>query len=154
MEALIDIAYWYASPLGTFIWMYNADKAPHVLPKFSMDKLVMQEVSYHISTGLSVRLHKKKKAPWPTLPLWIGLYDIQNLKDVEAETKEFKRFTFDTRSFNLYDLHCLVKDHFARVQHPLIHGACHWLEEDPWRYCYHFSRINELLSIVVEWLGK
>ena len=63
MEALIDIANWYASPLGTFIWMYSAMKPPHVLPKFSMDKLIMQEVSYHISTGLATRLHRKKKAP-------------------------------------------------------------------------------------------
>jgi len=63
MEALIDIADWYASPLGTFILMYNAEKAPHVLPNFSMDKLVMQQVSYHILTGLSARLHMKKKAP-------------------------------------------------------------------------------------------
>ena len=76
MEALINITYWYASPLGTFIQMYNVEKALYVLTKFSMDKLVMQEVAYHISIGLSARLHKKNKAPWPTLPLYIGLYEI------------------------------------------------------------------------------
>lgn len=38
------------------------------------------------------------------------------------------------------------------VQHPWIHGACHWPKEDPWRYCYHFSRLNELVNIAVEWL--
>lgn len=132
MEALIDIAHWYASPLGTFIWMYNVKKALHILTKFSMDKLVMQEVSYHISIGLLDRLHRKKKAPWPALPLRIELYEIQNLKHAEAEREEFKRFTFSTRSFNPYDLYCLVKDHYARVQFPWIHGACHWPKEDPW----------------------
>lgn len=111
--------------------MYSEEKAPHVLPKFSMDKLFMQEVSYHMSTGLSARLHRKKKAPWSTLPFWIELYEIQNLKHVEAEMEEFKRFNFGTRSFNPYDPHCLVKDHCARVQHPSINGACHWPEEDP-----------------------
>ena len=45
MEALIDIVDWYASPLGTFIWMYSVEKPPHVLPKFSLDKLIMREVS-------------------------------------------------------------------------------------------------------------
>ena len=104
MEALIDIEDWYASPLGTFIRMYIAEKLPHVLLKFSMDKLVMQEVSYHISIGFSARLHMKKKAPWPTLPFRIGLYEIWNLKHVEVEMEEFNRFTFDTRSFNQYDL--------------------------------------------------
>lgn len=57
MEALIDIVDWYASPLSIFTQMYRVEKPPHVLPKFSMDKLVMQEVSYDISKGLSSRLH-------------------------------------------------------------------------------------------------
>lgn len=49
MEALIDIADWNYSPSDTFIWMYTAKKPPHVLPKFALYKLVMHEVSYHIS---------------------------------------------------------------------------------------------------------
>lgn len=76
MEALIDIDDSYSSPSDTFKRMYNAEKPLHVLPKFALDKLVMQEVSYHISTGLSTRLNWKKKAHWPTLPLQIGLYNI------------------------------------------------------------------------------
>lgn len=51
MEALVNIADWHASPLGTFIWMYNAENAPHILLKLSFDKIVMQEVAYDISTG-------------------------------------------------------------------------------------------------------
>jgi len=66
--------------------------------------------------------------------------------------KEFKRFTLGTRSFNPYDLHYLVKDHCARVYHTWIHRACHWLEEDPWRYCYNSSRLNELVRVDVKWL--
>jgi len=41
-----------------------------------------------------------------------------------------------------------------RVQFQWIHRACHWGEEDPWRYCYNFSRPNELVGITVEWLTK
>lgn len=105
MEALIDMADWYASPLGTFIRM----------SKLSLDKLIMQEVLYHISIGLSARLHRKKNAPCPTLPLWIRWYEIQNFKNVHVETEEFKKFTFGTRSFNMYDMYFFVKDHCARV---------------------------------------
>jgi len=101
-----------------------------------------------------VRLHRKKKAPWPALPLWIELYEIHNIKHAKAETEEFKRFTFGTRIFNPYDPHCLVKDHYARVWFPWIHGACHWPKEDPWRYFYHSSKLNELIGIAVEWLEK
>lgn len=41
MDALIDIADWYASLSGTFIQMYSVEKPSHVPPKFSLDKLVM-----------------------------------------------------------------------------------------------------------------
>lgn len=57
MEALIKIEDLYASPYDTFIQMYNAEKPLHVLPKFFLDKLVMQEVSFHISTRFTTRLH-------------------------------------------------------------------------------------------------
>ena len=62
MEALVNITDWYASPLGTFIRMYNAEKPPQVLSKFSMCKIVMQEVSYHISVGMSVRFGDARDA--------------------------------------------------------------------------------------------
>jgi len=76
MEALLNISDWYASTDGTFIRMYNTEKAPHLLPKFSMNRLVMHEVAYHILTGLLARIHRKKKEPWPILPLPMGLYKI------------------------------------------------------------------------------
>ena len=117
-----------------------------------MEKLVMQEVAYHISTWLLARLHRKKKAPFPALPLLIKLYEIQNFTHVDTKMEEFKRFTFGTRSFNPYDSHFLVKDHCVRVYHPWTHGACHLPEEDPWRYYYNSSRLNELVRVVVEWL--
>lgn len=73
MEALID---WYASLSNTFIQMYSTEKATHVIPKFSLDRFVMQEVAYHIWVGLKTRLHRKKKTPWHALPFCIGLYKI------------------------------------------------------------------------------
>ena len=72
----MNIIDWYASPNGTFIGMYSVEKDLYVLLKFSMDKLVMQEVAYHISTGLLAGLHRKKKPPWSMLPLRVGLYTI------------------------------------------------------------------------------
>lgn len=56
-EALIGIADWYVSLSGTFIRMFSMEKPQYVLPKFSLDILFMQEVAYHISTGLTARLH-------------------------------------------------------------------------------------------------
>lgn len=152
METLIDIANWYALLSDTFIWMYNAEKPLHVLLKFALDILVMQEVPYHISVGLTSRLHRKKKAPWPAVLLCIGLYEIRSFKHVDVEAEQMKKYPFDLQSYNLYDPHCILKDHCARVQFNWIHRACHWVEENPWRYCYNSSRLNELVDFTVEWL--
>jgi len=32
--------------------------------------------------------------------------------------------------------------------------ACHWAKEDPWRYCYNSSRLNEPFGLAVEWILK
>ncbi len=41
MEVFLNITNWYDSPNDTFIRMYIAEKAPHVLPRISTEKLVM-----------------------------------------------------------------------------------------------------------------
>jgi len=69
METTMNIVAWYASLGGTFIRVYGREKPLHVLPSYATDKFFIQEVSYHLSTGLSAAIHRKKKAPWPTLPL-------------------------------------------------------------------------------------
>jgi len=73
MEAIIDMANWYASRGGTFITMFSGEKPLHVLPIYATDKLIMQEVSYNLAIGLLVGLHRKKKSPWP-LFLYITNY--------------------------------------------------------------------------------
>lgn len=75
--------------------MFSEEKPPHVLLKFALGVLVMQEVAYHISTGLTARLQRKKKAPWPTLLLWIRLYEIWSIKQENIEEKLMKKYSFD-----------------------------------------------------------
>jgi len=53
MEALIDIAYWYASPLGTFIRMYNVEKALHVSPVFHGQARHVRGVISHLDRVVS-----------------------------------------------------------------------------------------------------
>ena len=101
--------------------MFGGEKPLHVLPRFSTDKLVMQEISYHPSTGLSATLHRRKKAPWPALLLWIRLYEIKSLKDADVEAKEILKFMFGTKAFNPYDPHVICKNHYGKVYYPWIH---------------------------------
>lgn len=104
-------------------------------------------MSYNLVTVLSAALHRMKKAPWPTLPLQIGLYEIKNFKVSNVKEKEIVKFSFGTQDFNLYDLGGICKDQCVRVYFPWIGGAFHWLEEDPWRICYNASKICELVTL-------
>lgn len=131
--------------------MFGMEKPPHELPRFSIDKLIMKEVAYHISTVLSTRIHNRNKEPWPTLPLRTELYEIRTLIDVDVEISDLENFGFATKSFNPYDPHCICKNHCVKFCYTWIHGACHWPEEDPWRYFYNSSRLNELVNMDVEW---
>jgi len=37
------------------------------------------------------------------------------------------------------------------VYYPWIHWASHWLNEDPWRYCYNSDKLNEQVIMAIEW---
>ena len=63
VEVIVDIAFWYASLSSTLIIVFGREKPPHVLPRYATDKLIMQEVSYHLTTRLLASLHRMKKAP-------------------------------------------------------------------------------------------
>jgi len=76
--------------------VFGGEKPSHVLPRYVIEKLVMQELSYHLSIGLQIMVHREKKAPWRTLPLHIELYKIRNLKVTDVEVKEILRFEFNT----------------------------------------------------------
>jgi len=69
VKAVSKLANWFASLNDTYLIVFGGHKSPHFLPRYATDKLVMQEVAYHLSTGLSWVLQMKKKSPWATLPL-------------------------------------------------------------------------------------
>lgn len=115
MEVIAYIAYWYASPDGTFLRLFSREKSWHDLPKYSMYKIVMEEVSYHLPTWFSTLFHRKNKEPWPTIPLQIGLYKIKNFKVTDTEGKEILKFEFGTRDFNPYDPCGIYTEHCARI---------------------------------------
>ena len=85
----------------------------------------MKDFSYHLATGLLGGLHRKKRVPCPSLPLWIKLYEINILKDVDVEAKEIVKFQFITKDFNLYDPHGIFQDQCMRIYFLWIHETFH-----------------------------
>lgn len=50
------------------------------------------------------------------------MYEINKLKDADAEAKEIVKFEFGAKDFNPYDPHGISKNHCAKVYYPLIHN--------------------------------
>lgn len=97
----------------------------HILPRYATDKLVMQEVVYHLSTGFLATFDEKKKAPRRTLPMQIGLYEIKNLKVADFEGRAIEKFAFNTMDFNLYDPWNACRNHHGRIHFYWLSGTFH-----------------------------
>jgi len=47
MQEIGEVGDWYATDRGMHNRVFGATKAPHLLPKFILDKLALQEVDFH-----------------------------------------------------------------------------------------------------------
>ena len=64
-----------------YIRMSGSTKAPHWLPYFVPNTLLILEIAYQTYVhGVVASLHKAKKGLWPLFPLSTGVYNIENLK--------------------------------------------------------------------------
>ena len=82
MEMLVKVAHWFPFSEYTFIRVFSSFKAPHALPEFVTDKMLLQEVCYQMNSSFSKVLTKGKKNPWLTLPLTIGAYIVKDFREV------------------------------------------------------------------------
>ena len=94
METLGQVAHWFPFTEYTFIRVFGTFKAPHALPRFITDKVLMQEVCFQMTSGFSNVLSKGKKKPWPALPLTIGAYTVKDFREVGTQGEEIKGYHF------------------------------------------------------------
>lgn len=87
-----------------------------------------------------------KKAPWQTLPMQIGLYEINNLKVTDTEGKAIEKFAFYTQEFNPYDPHGICKKNCVRIHFQWLSKIFHWEEEDPSNNFYNAFKTRELVN--------
>ena len=66
---------------GVYIKMSGSTKAPHWLPHFVPDTLLLQEIAYqNYVHGVAASFHKAKKGIWPYFPISMGVYKIKNFR--------------------------------------------------------------------------
>jgi hypothetical protein len=79
LATLKNIADWYMGKYYTYIRVYGNYEAPHLLPKYVLDRLLIWEIPYQtIETGITSFLSSNSKKLWPTFPINIGGYTLLN----------------------------------------------------------------------------
>ena len=87
-------------PYGVYIKIAGSTKAPHWLPYFVTDTLLLQEIAYQTYVnGVVASLHRNKKGRLPPFPLSIGVYRIENFKQANDEVGILASFKFKEVSF-------------------------------------------------------
>jgi hypothetical protein len=80
MVGIKGIEDWYLGKYYTYIRVYVNSKAPHLLPKYIPDILLIREISYYtMITRITSFLSASYKNLWPTFPIHIGSYTLLNV---------------------------------------------------------------------------
>lgn len=108
------------------------------------NKVLLQEVAYQLDKGLSVVLHKKKQAPWPTFPLRIRLYEIMSHKVENIEIQELKCLHFAIKDFHGYDPKIVCKKHYERISFNWVCSSISTAEDENVENWYNTFRKTHL----------
>jgi hypothetical protein len=96
----------------TYIKVCKATKAPHLLPKFIPNRLVMQEIAYQtLVYGVGAALNRDKKMIWPPLSLWVGACSFKDVKVAQAEADTLASFHFGKETFYRYNPLRIISTH-------------------------------------------
>ena len=101
---------------GFYLRMIGSTKAPHWLPHFIPDRLLMQEIEYQtFINGVFASLLKEKKGAWPPFPLSTKMCKINIVKQAKDEVNMLYSFRFREMNFWRHDLEGLLKEHMEQI---------------------------------------
>ena len=104
------------TPDGVYIRIPVSTKAPHWLPNFVEDTLLLQEIPYQTYVnGVVSSLHRNKKGLWPPFPLSMRVHRIENFKKSKEEVGIFSSFIFKEVSFRMHDPQGKLKENVQQV---------------------------------------
>ena len=101
---------------GVYIGIFGSTKAPHCLPHFVPNTLLLQEIAYQTYVnGVVAYLHQNKKGIWPQFPLSTKVCKIENFKQAKDEVGMLTSFRFREVSFQRHDPQGKLKEHLQQV---------------------------------------
>ena len=94
------VGHWYLDERDTYIRVISAIRAPHLLPVYVPDRLIVGEICYQsILQGYNATLVKDKK--WAFIPygFQVGLYMVKDTAQAKQEGLNQLEFWFQTDHF-------------------------------------------------------
>lgn len=85
------------------------------MPRYVTNKVALQEVAYQLRKWLSGVLHGRKKTPWHTFPLRIGLYELKSHKAAKEKIQELDCLHFTVKYFHGYDPRRVCRQHCENI---------------------------------------
>lgn len=90
MDVVSKTGDWYVSYSRVYFHIHGSMKALHQLPHYILDRIMLLKIVYQTYVwGFEVAMTRKKIITWIKLPLQVGCYKIEIMKQVVAETEIF-----------------------------------------------------------------
>jgi hypothetical protein len=115
-KIIAKVGHWYLDKNTTYIRVFRATGAPHLLPAHVPDRLVMGEICYQtILQGYNATLVKDKK--WAFIPYGfdVGFYLVKDTAQAKQEGLSQLKFRFSTDQFCKNNPKGLVLQHASQV---------------------------------------
>lgn len=73
-EVIPSMGDWFVDIDGTYLRIFRANKPPHLLPRFVIDGVVLQEIVYQVYKRVGGVLSLAKNHSWTLIPCHMGEY--------------------------------------------------------------------------------
>ena len=85
-KIILKVGHWYLDEHDTYIRVFSAIRAPHLLPVYVPDQLIVGEICYHtILQGYNATLVKDKKQAFIPYGFHIGFYMVKDTAQAKQE---------------------------------------------------------------------
>jgi hypothetical protein len=110
------VGHWYLDERDTYIMVFGATRAPHILPAHVPDCLVVGEICYQtILQGYNATLVKDKKRVFIPYGFHVGFHLVKDIAQAKKEGLSQLEFRFHTGRFHKHDPKGPVLQHASQV---------------------------------------
>jgi hypothetical protein len=123
-KMVAKVGQWYLDECLTYIMVFGATRAPHLLLAHVPYQLIVGEICYQtILHGYNAMLVKDKKRDFKPYSFHVGFYLVKDIAQAKQEGLSQLEFRFPTGRFHKHDPKGLVLQHASQVSScwPYVH---------------------------------